>query len=121
MEKYFTKHHPPYHHREFHATYFYMANPLLEIDHKVKQEWVNAVLTPNRKFVITPNHTILQWCDNVIRAYGHKKFTTVTSTVSRGRNVEFCLIICERDRHTRRHSSKKPNTTTTNGMPLNHP
>ena len=35
---YFMKHHPPHHHMEICATYLYMANALLKIDHKVVQE-----------------------------------------------------------------------------------
>ena len=35
MGDYFTKNHPPHHHREICATYLYMENDLLKIDHKV--------------------------------------------------------------------------------------
>ena len=78
MGCYFTKHHPPHHHREICATYLYMANALLKIDHKIVHEWANAVLTPIHTVAITPNRTVLQGCANVVRTYGHTNTKTVT-------------------------------------------
>ena len=66
MGDYFTKHHPPHHHREIHATYLYMANSLLKIDHKVVQEWANDALASNHTVVLTPDHTVVQVCSNVV-------------------------------------------------------
>ena len=55
-----------------------MKNALLKINHKVVQEWENAVLAPNHTVVLTPNHTVLQGCANFIRIDGQKKLTTAT-------------------------------------------
>ena len=74
---YFTKHHPLHYHREMCATYLYMANYLLTIDHKVVHEWGNAVLTPIHTVAITPNCTVVQGCDNIIHTYGHTNNTTL--------------------------------------------
>ena len=82
MEDYFTKHYPPHHHRKIRATYLYMENDLLKIDHKIVHEWANAVLmpihtvatTPIHTVATTPNLTVLQGCDNVVHTYGHKKY-----------------------------------------------
>ena len=76
--RFLTKHHPPHHLREICATYLYMANSLLNIDHKVVQERENPVFTPKHTVVITQNNTVVQGFANVIRMYGHKKLTTVT-------------------------------------------
>ena len=65
----FTKHHPPHHHRKVCATYFYMENALLKIDHKIVHEWANPVLTPVHTVAIMPNRTVLQGCGNVVRMY----------------------------------------------------
>ena len=78
MEDYFTKHHPPHHRREICATYLYMEISLLKIYHKGVTEWANSVLTPNHTISLTPNHTDMQGCDNVVRTDGHSKPTTVT-------------------------------------------
>ena len=86
MGDYFTKHHPPHHHREICATYLYMANALLKIDQKIVHKWSNAVLTPIHTFAVTPvhtvsireNRTVLQGCANVVRTYGHTNTKTVT-------------------------------------------
>ena len=78
MGKYFTKHHPPHHHREIRATYLYMANALLKIDHSIVHTWANDVLTPIHTVAITPNSTVVQGCDNVVHNYRHKNTTTVT-------------------------------------------
>ena len=78
MGDYFIEHNLPHHHREFCATYFYMANEILKIDHKVMQEWANSVLTPNHTVALTPNHKVVQDCDNVVRKCGHTKPTTLT-------------------------------------------
>ena len=86
MGDYLTKNHPPHHHREISAMYLYMENDLLQIDHKIVHEWANDVLTPIHTvsttpihiFAITPNCTLVQECDNVVRMYGHKNTTTVT-------------------------------------------
>ena len=77
MGDYFTKHHPPHQHKKFRATYLYMANALLEIDHKIMNKWANAVLktihtvaaTPIHTVAITQNRTVLQGCANVVRKY----------------------------------------------------
>ena len=86
MWDYFTKHHPPHHHREICSTYLYMANALLKIDHKILQKWANDVLTPIHTVTVTPvhtvaireNRTVLQGCDNVVRTDGHTNTKTVT-------------------------------------------
>ena len=78
MGDYFTKHHPPHHHREICAKYLYMANALLKIDHKIVQNCSNAVLTPIHTVAITQNYTVLQGCDNVVRTYRHTNTKTVT-------------------------------------------
>ena len=67
MGYYFTKHYPPYHHREICSMCFYMENSLLQINHKIVHEWANAVLTKIYTAAITPNHTILQGCANFVR------------------------------------------------------
>ena len=77
MGDYFTKHHPPHHHRKIRATYLYMGNALLKIDHKIVQKWDNAVLTLIHTVVVTPIHTVtirknrtfLKGCANVVRTY----------------------------------------------------
>ena len=46
-----------------------MVNALLKIDHKIVQEWANAVLIPNHMVVLAPNHTFLQGCANVVCTY----------------------------------------------------
>ena len=58
MGYYFRKNHPPHHHREIRATYLYMVNALLEIDHKIVHKWANAVLTPIHTVAVTPVHTV---------------------------------------------------------------
>ena len=78
MGDYFTKHHPPYHHREVCATYLYMGNSLLKTDHKIVHKWSNAVLMPIHTVSITPNCTVSQGCTNVVCAYRHTNTTTVT-------------------------------------------
>ena len=77
MEGYFTKHHPPHHHREMCDTYLYMANALLQIDQKIVHKWSNSVLTPIHRFAVTPvqmveicqNRTVLHGCANVVHTY----------------------------------------------------
>ena len=59
------------------ATCFYMGNDLLKINNKVVQECSNTVLTQNHTVVLTPTHTVVQGCANVLYTYGHTKFTTV--------------------------------------------
>ena len=66
---YFTKDHPPHHNREIHATYLYMENALLKIDHKIVQRWVNNVITPIHTVAIRQNRTYLQGCANFVRTY----------------------------------------------------
>ena len=86
MGDYFTKHHPPYHHREIRATYLYMANALLKIDQKIVHKWANAVLTPIHTVAVTPvhtvaikkNRTVLQGCANVVHTYRNTNTKTVT-------------------------------------------
>ena len=68
---------PTHHHREIRAAYCYMGNALLKINHKVVQEWSYSVLTPNHKFLLTPNHTVVQGCAITVRTYGHTKTTYV--------------------------------------------
>ena len=83
---YFTKHHPPHHHREIRATYLYMANVLLKIYQKIVHKQVNAVLTKVHTVAVTPvhkveikqNRTIMQGCDNVVHTYRHTNTKTVT-------------------------------------------
>ena len=77
MGDYLTKNHSPHHHREICATYLYMANSLLKIDHKILHKWANDVLTPIHTVISTPVHTVairqncnvMQGCDNVVRTY----------------------------------------------------
>ena len=64
-----------------HATYLYVVNTLLKIDHKVVQEWANVVFTPNHTVLLTPNHTVVQGCDNAVHMYVYTKPITVTYTV----------------------------------------
>ena len=72
MGDYFTKHHPPHHHREIRATYLYMENALLKIGQNIVHKWANDVLTPIHTVAVTPVHTVaikqkctvLQGCDN---------------------------------------------------------
>ena len=75
--EYFTKYHPPHHHREICATYLYMENAQLKIDHKIVHKYSNAVLTTIHTVaitliytvIITPNRTVVQGCANVVRTY----------------------------------------------------
>ena len=78
MGDYFMKHHPPHHHREICATYLYMENDLLKIDHKVVHKLANTVLTPIHTVAITPNRTVVQGCANVVHTYEHTNTTIVT-------------------------------------------
>ena len=55
---YFTKHHPPHHHKYIRATYLYMANALLKINHKIVHECANDVLMPIHTVAITPINTV---------------------------------------------------------------
>ena len=77
MGGYFTKHHPPYHHKEICTRYLYMENALLKIDHNIVHKWANAVLTPIHTVAISQNRTVLQGCDNDLRTYGHTNTKTV--------------------------------------------
>ena len=85
MGDYFTKHHPPHQHREIRATYLYMANALLKINHKIVHKWANYVLTSIHTVAVTPihtvsimqNRTVLQGCANVVRTHGHIYTKTV--------------------------------------------
>ena len=58
MGDYFTKHHPPHHHREICAAYLYMENALLKINKKIVHKWANDVLTPIHTIAVTPVHTV---------------------------------------------------------------
>ena len=86
MGDYFIKHHPPHHHREIRATYLYMANALLKIDHKIVKKWANSVLTPIHTVAVTPvhtvviaqNRTVLRGGANVVCTYRHKNTKTHT-------------------------------------------
>ena len=86
MGDYFTKHHPPHHHREIRATYLYMENALLKIDQKIVHKWANAVLTPIHTVAVTPvhkvpinqNRNVMQGCVNVEHTYRHTNIKTVT-------------------------------------------
>ena len=69
MGDYFTKHHQPHHNKEIWATYIYMENVILKLNHMVVQERSNAILKIN--------HTVLQGCANGVHTYGQKKFPTV--------------------------------------------
>ena len=77
MGGYFKKHHQPHCHREICATYLYIENAQLKIYHKIVRKWANAVITPIHTFVITPNHNVLQGCDNAVRTYRNKTTKTV--------------------------------------------
>ena len=77
------KHHPPHHHREIHANYLYMANSLIKMDHKVMQEWANAVLTQNHTVVITPNNIVVQGCANVVCTYVRTDTKTYNCNIHR--------------------------------------
>ena len=86
MRDYFTKHHPPHHHRDICAMYLYMENALLKIDHKIVHKWANDVLTPIHTVAVTPfdtvairqNRIVLQGCANVVHTHGHTDTKTVT-------------------------------------------
>ena len=67
MGGYFTKHHPPHHHRESRATYLYMENALIKINHKIVHKWANSVLTLIHMFANIQNRTALQGCAKVVR------------------------------------------------------
>ena len=68
------------------ATYFYMENALLKIDHKIVHKSSSAVLTPIHMVAVTPIHTVaiiknctfLQGCANVAYTYREKNTKTVT-------------------------------------------
>ena len=85
MGDYFTKHHPPHHHREICATYLCVANALFKIDQKIVHKWANAVLTQTHIVAVTPVHTVairksctvLQGCANFVRTYGPTNTKTV--------------------------------------------
>ena len=63
-----------------------MENYLLQIDHKIVNEWANYILTPIHTVAVTPvhmiairkNRTVLQGYDDVVRTYGHTNTKTVT-------------------------------------------
>ena len=86
MRDYFTKHHPPHHQKEICATYLYMENALIKIDHNIVHKWANVVLTSIHTVAVTPvhtvaikqNRTVLQGFSNVVRTYGRKNTKTVT-------------------------------------------
>ena len=86
MGGYFTKNHPPHHHKEICATYLYMANSLLKMNQNIVHKWANAVLTTIHAVAVTPvhtlaimkNRTVLQGCANDVRTYGHTNTKTVT-------------------------------------------
>ena len=86
MGGYFTKHHPPHHHKEIRATYLYMENALLKIDQNIVHKWANVVLTPNHTVAVTPVHTVvirknctvMQGCANLVHTYGHTNTKTLT-------------------------------------------
>ena len=85
MGDYFTKYHPPHTDREICATYLYMANALLKIDHKIVHKWANDVLTPIHTVAVTPinmvtitqNLTVMKGFANGVRTYGHINNKTV--------------------------------------------
>ena len=84
MGGYFTKHHPPHHHRESRATYLYMENALIKINHKIVHKWANDVLAPIHAVAIMPVHTVaisqnstvLQGCSYVVHTYRHTNTKT---------------------------------------------
>ena len=98
MGNYFTKHHPPHHHREIWPTYLYTANALLKIYQMILYKWGKAVLMPIHTVAVTPVHTVpinqnltvLQGCVNVLHTYRHKNTKTVMYYVRRGWNVKSC-------------------------------
>ena len=57
MGDYFTKHHPPHHHREICVTYSYMSNTLLKTNQQIVNKWANAVLMPIHTVSVTPGYT----------------------------------------------------------------
>ena len=85
MGDYFTKHHPPQHHREILTTYLYMEKALLKIDQKIVHKSANSVLmpihtvavTPFRTVAITQNRTVMHGCTNDLDAYRHTNNKTV--------------------------------------------
>ena len=85
MGDYFTKYHPPHHRRESCATYLYMANALLKIDHKIVKKWANSVLTPIHTVAVTLVHTVairqnravLQGSSHGVCTYGHTNTKTL--------------------------------------------
>ena len=86
MGGYFTKHHPPHHHREIRPTYLYMENSLLKIDYKIVHIWANDVLMPIHTVSVTSvytvsirqNRNVLQGSANVVRTDRHTNTKTLT-------------------------------------------
>ena len=82
MGDYFTKHHPPRHHRKISATYLYMANALLKIDNKIVQKMGQccAHANPTGCSHASPYcfSTVLQVFSNFVRTYGHTNNKSVT-------------------------------------------
>ena len=85
MGDYSTKYHPPHHHRGICATYLYMEDALLKIDHTIVHIWANSVLMPIHMVAVTPihtvaitqNRTVLKGCYNVVHMYGHTDIKTL--------------------------------------------
>ena len=77
MGDYFTKHHPPHHHKEICVTYSYMSNALLKTNQEIVHKWANAVLMPIHTVAVTPVHTVVirqnrtvtQGCANGVCTY----------------------------------------------------
>ena len=101
MGDYFTKHHPPHHHKEICATYLYMANTLLEINQKIVHKWANAMLASIHTFAVTPvhtvtirqNRTVLQGCANVVCTYGQTQKYQNSNVVRRTGMVRGSLSV----------------------------
>ena len=78
MGDYLKKHHPPHYHREIRATYLYISNDLLKIDHKIMHKWDNDVITPIHTVAVTQNRTVLQGFANVLHIYVNTNTKTLT-------------------------------------------
>ena len=65
MGDYFTKHHPPHHHKEIQSTYLYMSNATLKL-----------------------KPTVVQGCVDVTRMYVPSKLTTVMCTGDQMKGME---------------------------------
>ena len=96
MVDYFTKYHPPHHHREILADYLYISNVLLKINHKVLQEWK---IPYSRQTILLYSRQTIQLFKSVLMAY--VRTDTQNPQLQRisydgGGHMEVYLIICNK-------------------------